>query len=141
MLEPTRNLRHQRTVFGQSLTVEIRCAFAVYPFAHAAPSASIGAGAKIPFRVEIAKRLVEPERAFRIVPSGNHSIAIIGASSSFELTESLIVVQAKFDCRQRRKRYLVRISHGIRQLVRRSIVGPAGSMPVVFVLALVDRDI
>src|SRR5437870_5879058 len=121
MLKPARDLRHQWTVFGQRLTVEIRCAFVDYPLAHAAPSASIGAGAKIPFRVEIAKRLVPPKRAFRIVPSGNHSIAIIGASSSFELTESLILVQAKFDCRRRRKRHLVLISHGIRQLVRRSI--------------------
>src|SRR5438093_9480476 len=107
MLESARDLRHQRTVLGQSLTVEVRCAFADYPLAHAAPSAPIGAGAKIPFRVEIAKRLVPPKRAFRIVPSGNHSIAIIGASSSFELTESLIVVQAKFDCGRWRKREFV----------------------------------
>src|SRR6266496_6413822 len=131
MLEPARNLCHQRTVFGQSLTVEIRCAFVDYPFAHAAPSASIGAGAKIPFRVKIAKRLVAPERAFRIVPSGNHSLAIIGVGFSFELMELLIVVQAKFDCRRRRKGYFVRISHRIRQLVWRSIVAPARSRSVM----------
>src|SRR6266545_8310653 len=99
MLESARDLRHQRTVFGQSLTVEIRCAFADYAFAYAAPSAPIRAGAKIPFRVEIAKRLVPPERAFRIVPVGIYSLAIIGVRFSFELMELLIVVQAKFDCR------------------------------------------
>src|SRR6266508_5851476 len=131
MLEPACDLRHQWTVFGQSLTVEIRRAFVDYPFAHAAPSAPIGAGSKIPLRVKIAKRLVAPERAFRIVPSGNHSIAIIGVGFSFELMELLIVIQAKFDCQRRRKRYLVRISHRIRQLIRRSIVAPARSMLVV----------
>src|SRR5919106_506053 len=128
MLESVRDLRHQRTVFGQSLTVEIRCAFADYAFAHAAPSTPIGEGAKIPFRVEIAKGLVAPEGPLRIVASGIHSLIIIGASSSFELTEFLLVVQAKLDCRRWRKRYFGRISHRICQLVWRSIVAPARPM-------------
>src|SRR5918996_2769670 len=132
MLESVRHLRHQRTMFGQSLTVEVRCAFVDHPFAHAAPSAPIIARAKIPFRVEIAKGLVALEGPLRIVASGIHSLVIIGASSSFELTEFLLVVQAKLDCRRWRKRYF-RISHRIRQLVRRSIVAPARPMLVVLV--------
>ena len=86
-------------MLGKCVRVEVRRAFIHYAFTHSAPSAAITAGAKIPFRIQIAKRLARRERTIRFRCKLKTFVGVASRRLvNVELTKLFMIgVQAKLD--------------------------------------------